>query len=87
MTFTNEGGLVMPIIIEMKYTDGSSEVKHIPAEIWRYNSDEVTKVFFSEKEVEEIILDPYLETADVDRDNNYFPSRTEPSRFEMYIGN
>ena len=85
MEFENEGGLVMPIILELKYTDGTSEIHHIPAEIWRYNASKVSKVFVSEKELQEVILDPYLETADTDRDNNYFPARNEPSRFEMYI--
>jgi hypothetical protein len=84
ITFKNEGGLIMPIIIEFVYEDGSSEVKEIPVEIWRYNSEKVSKVFFTEKKVKEFILDPYLQTADVDRDNNYFPERNKPTRFEMY---
>ena len=82
--FTNKGGLVMPIILELKYEDGSSEVVYIPAEIWRQRADKVSKVFVSKKELAEIIMDPYLETADTDRSNNYFPSRREPTSFEMY---
>jgi len=82
--FKNVGGLVMPIIIELKYVDGSSEVRYIPAEIWRYNSNKVSKVFVTEKEIKEFILDPYLETADVERENNYFPRRRKPTRFEMF---
>lgn len=84
INFKNEGGLVMPIIIEFIYEDGSSEVKEIPVEIWRYNSEKVSKVFFTEKKVKEFILDPYRQTADVDRSNNYFPERNKPTRFEMY---
>lgn len=84
INFKNEGGLVMPIIIEFVYEDGSSEVKEIPVEIWRYNSEKVSKVFFTEKKVKEFILDPYRQTADVDRSNNYFPARNKPTRFEMY---
>ena len=82
--FKNIGGLVMPIIIELIFEDGSSEVRYIPAEIWRLNAKEVTKVFIAEKPVKEFILDPYLETADTNRDNNYFPQRSRPTRFEMY---
>jgi hypothetical protein len=82
--FENLGGLVMPIILEFKFKDGTSEVVRIPAEIWRQNSAEVNKVFFFEKEAIEIVLDPFVETADVDRNNNYWPERTEPSRFEVY---
>lgn len=84
VAFSNVGGLVMPIILEMKYTDGTSEVIHIPAEIWKQRADKVSKVFVSKKELEEIILDPYLETADTDRNNNYYPARRQPTRFELY---
>lgn len=84
VAFSNVGGLVMPIILEMKYTDGTSEVIYIPAEIWRQRADKVSKVFVSKKELQEIVLDPYLETADTDRNNNYYPARKQPSRFELY---
>lgn len=83
--FKNVGGLIMPIILELVYADGSSEVRHIPVEIWRFNSNEISKVFVTEKPVKEFILDPYLETADTDRNNNYFPQRNKPTRFEMYM--
>jgi len=86
ITFENIGGLVMPIILEMKYKDGSTEVQRIPAEIWKLTNDKVTKVFVTEKEVSEIILDPFLETADTDRSNNYYPPRQEISRFELFKG-
>ena len=81
MTFEAIGGLVMPIIIEFTFKDGSKEKQHIPAEIWRFNRKEVTKVFLFDKEVESINLDPNLETADIDRSNNYWPSKKIPSRF------
>jgi hypothetical protein len=84
LTFENEGGLVMPILLEFRFTDGTSEEKRIPAEIWKLNHDQVSKVFFFEKEVEEIVLDPHLETADTDRDNNYWPERRQPTRFELF---
>lgn len=83
----NVGGLVMPIILQFKYADGTSEVRTIPVEIWRMNAENVTKVFVTEKEVKEIALDPYLETADTDRSNNYFPQRATPTRFEMFRQN
>lgn len=74
----------MPLIIQFNYTDGSSEVQRIPAYIWRKNESEVTKVFPTKKEVESIVLDPYRETADIDEENNYFPRRDIPSRFELF---
>ena len=82
--FTNVGGLIMPIILELIYEDGSSEVRTIPVEIWRFNSDKISKVFVTDKPVKEFILDPFLETADTDRTNNYFPERNKPTRFEIY---
>jgi hypothetical protein len=85
--FKNKGGLVMPIILQIKYTDGTSEINYFPAEIWRFNSGEVSKVFVSKKEIAEMILDPYLETADTDRSNNYYPPRLAPTRFETFRGN
>ena len=85
LTVENDGGLVMPVIIEWTYTDGTTEVDKLPAEIWRFNDERVTKVFMKDKEVSAIALDPFLEIADIDRSDNYYPSRpAEPSRFQMY---
>jgi len=84
LTFKNIGGLVMPLIVQFNYTDGSSEIERIPAYIWRKNESEVTKVFPKEKEIASIVLDPYRETADIDEENNYFPRRNLPSRFELF---
>ena len=78
------GGLVMPVILEFTFDDGSREVVNIPAEIWRKGDTEVSKVFFFPKEVTGIVLDPFLETADVNRNNNYWPPRAEPTRFQMF---
>jgi hypothetical protein len=71
----NLGGLVMPVILEIEYVDGSKEELRIPAEIWRYNSTEVSKLIMTSKEVRSITLDPHLETADADVSNNYFPRK------------
>ena len=84
LTFENKGGLVMPVIFQFVYKDGTTEDIRIPAEIWRLNNSEVTKVFETEKEVEKIILDPYLETADTDRSNNYFPEEKQLNRFDLF---
>jgi hypothetical protein len=84
ITFENKGGLVMPIILDMKYKDGTNEIMRIPAEIWKLTNDKVSKVFVSDKEVSEIVLDPFLETADTDRSNNYYPPKQEINRFELF---
>ncbi len=80
----NVGGLVMPVIFRVEYVDGSTEEIRIPAEIWRYNNFDVSKMIVTKKEVKTIVLDPNLETADTDLANNFFPRRTVPTRFELY---
>ncbi len=88
LTIVNEGGLVMPVIIQWTFADGSTEVDRIPAEIWRTNDRDVTKVFLKDQEAVAIALDPFLEIADIDRSNNYYPSQAaEPSRFELFEQN
>ncbi|MEM1122147.1 MAG: M1 family metallopeptidase [Bacteroidota bacterium] len=82
--FKNVGGMPMPIIVQFEFLDGTTEVQKIPAEIWRMDQESVTKVFVMEKEVKEITLDPFLETADTDTSNNYYPPRQEKSKFELF---
>ena len=86
MTFNKPGGLVMPIIVEFTYKDGTKERKTYPAQIWRYNDKEIKKTFKSSKEIQNITIDPDLETADVDISNNSFPSKQE-SKFEKFKKN
>jgi len=84
ITVKRIGGLVMPVIIELEMVDGSKQLHKIPAEIWRHDEKEVKKVFVTDKEVRQYSLDPYLETADVDTSNNYFPPMPKVSRFDLY---
>ena len=84
LSFSNKGGLVMPLIIEFTFNDKTSETIRIPAEIWKSNNYNVSKVFFFEKEVISIELDPNLETADTDISNNSWPRKIVPTRFELY---
>lgn len=84
LTLKNNGGLVMPIIIEWNYTDGTKEIEMIPAEIWRSNESKVTKVFAKDKEVASIVIDPELRTADVNTDNNVFPKQESKSKLEEF---
>ena len=80
----NVGGLVMPLIFKVEYMDGSSEQIRVPAEIWRYNNFDVSKLIVTRKEAKAIVLDPNLETADADLSNNFFPRRAVPSRFQVF---
>ena len=82
--FSNIGGLVMPIILQLEFTDGTNDVIRIPAEIWKKNSEIIKKVFILDKEISNITLDPFLETADVNVNNNYWPPKNEPTRFQLF---
>ena len=84
LSFENIGGLVMPVILEFTFEDGTKEVVRLPAEVWLRSEQKFSKVFWFTKEVVSIELDPFLETADTDRDNNYWPQQQEPSRFKLY---
>ncbi len=84
VTLKNAGGLVTPIIIQWVYKDGSTETETIPAEIWRLNEETVTKVFVKDKEVVNIMIDPQLESGDVNTSNNVFPKKTTASKFDQF---
>jgi hypothetical protein len=83
LKFKNNGGLVSPIVIEWTYKDGTKEIEKIPAEVWRTNEQEVTRIFVKEKEVAGIVVDPNAETADVDTSNNSFPKKQEVNKFDQ----
>ena len=82
-SFKNVGGLVMPIIAELHYEDGSTETRRIPAEIWRRNNEQVTKLFITEQPLTKITLDPNRETADSSVWNNTFPREIADKSVEM----
>ena len=86
LTFINEGGLPMPLIVEFTFEDGSKEIDRIPVEIWRKNENQVTRVFVKDKIATDIRLDPYRETADIDLSDNTWPVKDieEPSRFQVF---
>jgi hypothetical protein len=84
ITFNMKGELLTPIIFEMEYTDGTKEYKNIPAEIWRMGDRKVSKVIKTKKELKKLVLDPYLETCDIDTTNNHFPPKPQMSRFEIF---
>ena len=84
LDFSNQGGLVMPIILGLTFTDGSTEELRIPAEIWRRSPKSVKKLLVFDKELQQIEVDPKLETADVDVENNYYPRKIIRSRLEIF---
>ena len=84
VTFDKPGGLVMPIIVEYTYADGTSERITYPAQIWRLNDNQVSKAIASEKEIVSIVVDPDLETADIDTSNNSWPKEIKQSNFDQF---
>lgn len=84
IVFEKPGGLVMPILMDIVYTDGTKDSFNYPALIWRYNDNQVSKVFPSEKEIKEISIDPREITADVNVENNYWPKREVKDKFQEF---
>lgn len=84
---SNVGGLITPLVFRFEFTDGTEEIIRIPAEVWLRHEEKISKVFFFKKEVQNIKLDPYLEMADCDMSNNYWPPKIEPSKFQLYKNN
>ena len=84
LTFSNKGGLVMPIIIEWTFKDGSKETDRISVQVWRKNENKVVKTFIKDKEVASIKLDPMRETADINEKNNVWNVDAEPSKFQLF---
>ncbi len=84
LNFSNKGGLVMPIIVQFTYTDGTKQIDRIPAQIWRLNEKHVSKFYVQDKEVASILIDPYKETCDIDESNNYWGKLPEPSKFQVF---
>jgi len=84
LSLRNVGGLVMPVILQLTYADNSQEIQTIPAEIWRKNNAQVTKVIVTKKPVISFVIDPFQQTADTDLSNNAFPRQPAASRFELF---
>ena len=84
IVFEKPGGLVMPIIIDIKYEDGDVQRKTYPAQVWRKNDNEVRKLITSDKKISEIVLDPEKETADIDNRNNSWPRKKEGTDFDKF---
>jgi hypothetical protein len=81
--FEKPGGLVMPIIVELTYIDGTTKRETYPAQIWMRNDTTAKRVFASSKEIKSIVVDPDFETADVDTSNNSWPAK-EASKFDEF---
>lgn len=84
LDFSNKGGLVMPIIVEFTFADGTKQIDRIPAQIWRHNEQTASKFYVQDKEVSSIKLDPMRETADIDESNNTWGGKAQTSKFDLF---
>lgn len=84
LSFSNKGGLVMPLIVQWNYSDGTSEIDRLSVHIWKRNEQKAVKAFLKNKEVMSILLDPFLETSDIDVTNNVWNKSLPASRFELW---
>jgi len=84
IVFNKPGGLVMPIIVDYEYEDGTKERIEYPVQVWRKNDNTVSKMVTSNKKIINIVLDPDLETADIDTSNNSWPKKQDNSDFDKF---
>jgi hypothetical protein len=84
LDFSNLGGMIMPLLIRFEFEDGEILPEHIPVMIWRRNNLKTSKVFWFDKKLVSVTLDPDRETADCNTSNNHWPPKAEESRFELY---
>ena len=80
--FNKPGGLIMPILVELTYEEGTTENFKYPAQIWRKNNKKKKKVYATSKAIKKIQIDPKLETADIDVTNNSWPKAEVKSKFD-----
>ncbi|MFK3740034.1 M1 family metallopeptidase [Massilia sp. TN1-12] len=82
--FSNIGGLVSPLVLEIQLQSGKKYIERIPAEVWRYSPKKITKLIVTDEPMVALTQDPYLETADIDTGNNSWPRKAQPSRLELF---
>jgi hypothetical protein len=82
--FSNVGGLVSPLVLEIQLASGKKYIERVPAEVWRYSPKKITKLIITDEPMVGLTQDPYLETADTDTSNNAWPRKLTPSRLELF---
>jgi hypothetical protein len=82
--FSNVGGLVSPLVLEITLASGKKYVERVPAEVWRYSPKKITKLVITDEPMVSLTQDPYWETADTDVNNNSWPRKLVPSRLELF---
>jgi hypothetical protein len=82
--FSNKGGLVTPLVLEITLASGKKYIERVPAEVWRYSPKKITKLIITDEPMTSLVQDPYWETADTDQSDNAWPRKATPSRLELF---
>jgi hypothetical protein len=56
--FTNKGGLVTPLVLEIQLASGKKYVERVPAEVWRYSPKKITKLIVLDEPMVSLVQDP-----------------------------
>jgi len=71
---SNRGHMVLPVTLELRYTDGSSEIRELPIEMWNLGSRFTARVRRAGgQSVAGVVVDPKGIYPDIDRANNRWP--------------
>jgi len=69
ITLSNRGQMVLPVQLELRYGDGTSERRDLPVEMWHLGS-KFTYRMAGSKQVVGVVIDPRAIYPDIARDNN-----------------
>jgi hypothetical protein len=66
---SNRGQMVLPLTLELRYADGTSEIRQLPVEMW-YLGSRFTYRLATAKGIVAVVVDPRRIYPDVERGNN-----------------
>ena len=84
VNFENKGGALMPLLVELHLKGGKKVLKTIPAEIWKKDHQQISKMFVTDKPVVKVVLDPRKETADAELRNNVWPPAIGKEAYSLF---
>ena len=70
LTIENEGGLVMPVRMNLTFDDGETTFLQLPVDVWRNNEKLFVYGLFTDQALTRIEIDPEGWTADIDETDN-----------------
>jgi len=69
ITLSNRGQMVLPVQLELRYGDGTSERRDLPVEMWHLGG-KFTYRLAGSKQIVGVVLDPRRVYPDIERNNN-----------------